>query len=46
MKSCFVDECLSIAPLVTLIQPVFEHTSGCDIWQLVPRCDEALAEVC
>ena len=31
MKSGFVDECLSIAPLVTSIQPVFEHTHGCGI---------------
>jgi len=89
MKSGFVDQCLSIAPLVTSIQPVFEHTNGCGIdnlrhlsvhclgvcqisyctrlssvfrlyciwnceflnkknfiWQLVPRCDNALAEKC
>jgi len=48
MKSGFVDECLSIAPLVTMIQPVFENINGCGIdnfiWQLVPRRDDALAE--
>jgi len=50
MKSGFIDECLSIAPLVTSIQPVFEHINGCGIhnfiWQLVPRCDGALVEKC
>jgi len=40
MKSGFVDECLSIAPLIASIQLVFEHINGCGIdnfiWQLVP----------
>jgi len=37
MKSGFVDECLLIDPLVTSIQPVFEHINRCGIdhfiWQ-------------
>ena len=49
MKSRFVDECLSIAPLVTSTQPSLEHTNGCGIdnfiWQLVPICDDALADL-
>jgi len=31
MKSGFVDECLSIAPLVASIHPVLKHINGCGI---------------
>jgi len=55
MKSGFVDECLPIAPLVTSIQPVFEHNNGCGIDNFIQpfghntptlhRCHESLFRV-